>query len=162
MKKSLSALIAAFVVIAFAVSANANVTILKPGESSVCIDASWVAYNISETADTNIEFDIGPWGYNWGKLMKRTVPPGGFQAGSIAMKTTFKNNGPGNLSVNCQRMSHDQHDWKLDAGSQKTYQPNYHMDHVTPGTYIEPGLGQPWGTERGLYGVSGDVSESNR
>ena len=162
MKKSLIALCTAFVVMAFAVSANANVTVLKPGESSVCINASWIAYNVSEAADTNIEFDIGPWGYNWGKLMKRTIAPGGFQAGSIAMGTKFKNNGPGNLSVNCQRQRFDRHDWKIDAGSQKTYQPNYHLDHVQPGTYIEPGLGQPWGTERGLRGVEGDVSESNR
>lgn len=162
MKKSLFALFTALVVIAFAVSASANVTSLKPGESSVCINASWVIYNISEDSDTNVEFDIGPWGYNWGKLMKRTIAPGGYQAGSIAMKTTFKNNGPGNVNVNCQRQRFDRHDWRIDAGSQKTYQPNYHMDHVQPGTYIEPGLGQPWGTERGLGAVGGDRSESNR
>ena len=40
-------------------------------------------------------------------------------------------------------------------GSGKSYQPNYSMDHVTPGTYIEPGLGQPEGTERGIFGTQG-------
>ncbi|MBT5762458.1 MAG: hypothetical protein HOI59_01200, partial [Nitrospina sp.] len=58
-------------------------------------------------------------------------------------------------------------DWKKDAGSQKTYQNNYHMDHVTPSTYIEPGMGQPEGTERGLFsqnggGDGGGTSERNR
>ena len=46
-------------------------------------------------------------------------------------------------------------DWKVDPGSGKSYQPNYTMDHVTPGTYIEPGLGQPEGTERGIFGTQG-------
>jgi hypothetical protein len=36
------------------------------------------------------------------------------------------------------------------------------MDHVTPGTYIEPGLGQPEGTERGIFGVSGAKKEIDR
>ena len=56
---------------------------------------------------------------------------------------------------------------KIDAGSGKTYQPNYHMDHVRPGTYIEPGMGMEQGHERGLFsqrggGFGGDISESNR
>lgn len=42
------------------------------------------------------------------------------------------------------------HDWKIEAGAGKTYQSDYHMDHVQPGTYVEPGLGQPQGTERGI------------
>ena len=161
-KKSLTTLLAVLFVMAFAVTASANVTNLKAGESTVCENASWIVYNTSESADTSIEFDIGPWGYGWGKLMKRSVAPGGYQAGSIAKKTTFKNNGPGNISVNCQRQRSDRHDWKIDAGSGKTYQSDYHMDHVRPGTYIEPGLGQPWGTERGIMGVTGDFSEANR
>ncbi len=49
----------------------------------------------------------------------------------------------------------DRHDWKIDAGSGKTYQSDYHMDKVLPGTYIEPGLGQPQGTERGIGAVMG-------
>ncbi len=161
-KKSLTALLAAMAVMTFAVTASANVTELKAGQSSVCENASWIVYNTSETADTSIEFDIGPWGYGWGKVMKRSVAPGGYQAGSIAKKTSFKNNGPGNVSVNCQRQRYDRHDWKIDAGAGKTYQSDYHLDHVRPGTYIEPGLGQPYGTERGLGAVDGDRSESNR
>ena len=161
-KKSLIALATALVVMAFAVAVSANVTELKAGQSSVCENASWIVYNTSESADTNIEFDIGPWGYGWGKVMKRDVAPGGYQAGSIAKKTSFKNNGPGNISVNCQRQRYDRHDWKIDAGSGKTYQSDYHLDHVRPGTYIEPGLGQPEGTERGIRGVIGGASEANR
>ena len=73
-----------------------------------------------------------------------------------------------NVTVNCQRQATDFfHDWKIDAGSGQTYQPNYTMDHVTPGTYIEPGLGQPVGTERGIFGGQGTgdggaVGERNR
>jgi len=161
-KKSLTALVSAIVVLVFAVSVSANVSILKAGESTICENAAWIVFNLSETDVTNLEFNPGPIGYGWGKQIKRAIPPGHFQAHAITMKSTFKNNGPGDLSVNCQRQRHDEHDWKMDAGSGKTYQPNYHMDHVRPGTYIEPGMGQPWGTERGIQGVEGDVSEANR
>ena len=64
--------------------------------------------------------------------------------------------------MNCQRQRYDRHDWKMDSGSGKTYQSNYHMDHVRPNTYIEPGMGIPEGTERGISGVSGNRSEANR
>lgn len=161
-KKSLTALVAAMVVMAFAVTVSANVTNLKPGETTVCENASWIVYNLSETDATTVEFDPGPIGYGWSKLIKRAIPPGGYQAEAITMKTTFKNAGPGNLSVNCQRQRYDRHDWKIDAGSGKTYQTDYHMDHVRPNTYIEPGLGQPQGTERGIRGVTGQASEANR
>ena len=161
-KKSLTALVSAMAVMAFAVTVSANVTELKAGESSVCENASWIVYNTSESKDTNIEFDIGPWGYGWGKLMKRAVAPGGYQAGAIAVSTSFKNNGPGNVSVNCQRQRYDRHDWKIDPGSGKTYQSDYHMDHVRPGTYIEPGMGMPEGTERGIFSTEGHVRESAR
>ncbi|MBT5257712.1 MAG: hypothetical protein HOL75_02225, partial [Nitrospina sp.] len=83
-------------------------------------------------------------------------------ANAIAQKTVFKNKGPGNVSVNCQRQRFDRHDWKIDAGSGKTYQSDYHMDHVTPGSYIEPGFGMPQGTERGLFSNMGNKSERNR
>ncbi len=72
------------------------------------------------------------------------------------------NKGPGRISVNCQRQRFDRHDWKIDAGSGKTYQSNYHLDHVKPETYIEPGLGQPEGTERGVFGVTGAKPEAYR
>ena len=78
------------------------------------------------------------------------------------LKTTFKNNGPGNVIVNCQRQRADRHDWKIDAGSGKTYQSEYHLDHVQPGTYIEPGLGLPEGTERGIFGTQGEKREVER
>ena len=61
--------------------------------------------------------------------------------------------------MNCQkRDSQALHDWKIDPGAQTTYQVNYHLDHVRPGTYIEPGMGQPEGTERGLFSQRGDAT----
>ena len=142
--------------------ASANVTSLRVGETGVCENASWVIYNLDEARDTVVEFDIGPWGYGWGKIMTRSLAPGGYQAGAIAKKTTFANKGPGAVSVNCQRQRFDRHDWKIDAGSGKTYQSDYHMDHVTPGTYIEPGFGMPQGTERGIFSVGGQKGEIAR
>ena len=161
-RKLTAVLFVAFVLLAVTSLATANETRLKAGQSSVCENASWVAYNTSETKATSLHFDIGPHGYNWGKLYKRVVPPGGYQAGALARKTSFKNNGPGDIVVNCQRQRFDRHDWKIDPGSGKTYQSDYHMDHVQPGTYIEPGLGQPEGTERGIGGVTGAKSEHFR
>jgi hypothetical protein len=99
---------------------------------------------------------VGPIGYGWGKLVSRTLAPGGYQANALTKKTVFHNKGPGSVSINCQ--SRDRsfgHDWKMDPGSAKSYQPDYHSDHVTPGTYIEPGMGQPLGTERGIFGGQG-------
>jgi hypothetical protein len=161
-RKFIAVLSVAFVLLAFTSLASANETVLKSGQSSVCENASWIFYNSSETKDTTVVFDIGPWSYNWGKKMKRVVPAGGYQAGAIAKRTDFTNKGPGDVVVNCQRQRYDRHDWKIDAGSGKTYQSNYHMDHVQPGTYIEPGLGQPEGTERGIGAVSGNRSELHR
>ena len=161
-RKLIAVLSVAFVLLAFASLAAANETAVKSGGHSICENASWIFYNTSETQSTKVTFDIGPWGYNWGKKMTRVSAPGGYQAGSIAMRTDFWNKGPATILVNCQRQRYDRHDWKIDPGSQKTYQTNYHMDHVQPSTYIEPGLGQPEGTERGIGGVTGSKSELHR
>ena len=161
-RKLIAVLSLAFVLLAFTSLALANESAVKPGGHSVCENASWIFYNTSETKSTTVTFDIGPWGYNWGKKMTRSIAPGGYQAGSIAMRTDCWNKGPAPIVVNCQRQLYDRHDWKIDAGSGKTYQSDYHMDHVQPGTYIEPGLGMPAGTERGIGGVTGHASELNR
>ncbi|MCA9482833.1 MAG: hypothetical protein KC553_03770 [Nitrospina sp.] len=160
--KRIFSLLTALAFIGFAGSASANETTLGPGESSECVMAGWIAYNSSESQDTNLEFDIGPHAYNWGKVYKVDLVPGGWESNAIAIKTTFKNNGPGNVIVNCQRQRADRHDWKIDAGSGKTYQSEYHLDHVQPGTYIEPGLGLPEGTERGIFGTQGEKREVER
>ena len=152
MLKRLTVVLAALAFASFAVSANANVTNIPAGSKGVCEDAAWIVYNLSETKDTKISFDIGPFAYAWKKVFKFTLPPGGFEANAIALKSTITNHGPGTIQMNCQRKRFDSHDWKVDAGSGKTYQNDYHLDHVKPGTYIEPGMGQPEGTEgRGLF-----------
>ena len=161
-RKLIAVLFVAFALLAFASLATANETTLKPGASSVCDNASWIAYNTSETKTTTLVFNVGPIAYGWGKDVPRQIPPGGYQANALAKRTKFKNKGPGSVVVNCQRQRRDRNDWKIDAGSGKTYQSNYHMDHVQPGTYIEPGLGMPEGTERGIGAVSGGRSELNR
>lgn len=161
-RKLTAVLFVVFALLAVTSLATANETAVKSGGHSVCENASWIFYNTSETKATTVTFDIGPWGYNWGKKMTRVIAPGGYQAGSIAEKTDFWNKGPATIVVNCQRQRYDRHDWKIDPGSGKTYQSNYHMDHVQPGTYIEPGLGMPDGTERGIGGVTGSKSELNR
>jgi hypothetical protein len=108
-------------------------------------------------------FNVGPIGYGWGKDVTRTLAPGGYQANAMAQRTVFKNKGPGKVTINCQRRATDFfHDWKIDAGAGTTYQPNYSSDHVRPGTYIEPGLGMPQGTERGVFGVAGAKKERDR
>ncbi len=161
-RRTTSVIIAALALFAFASVAVANVTTLKAGESSVCEDASWIIYNVSESAETNVQFDIGPHAYGWGKWYKRDLAPGGYQTNAIAVKTDFKNNGPGNVQVNCQRQRFDRHDWRIDAGSGKTYQSDYHLDHVRPGTYVEPGLGLPSGTERGIFSNQNQKPEYQR
>jgi len=148
--------------VAVSTMASANETVLAPGESSVCENASWIVYNSSETDDTTLEFDIGPYAYSWDKVWTREIAPGGYQTNPIAKKSTFTNKGPGKLVVNCQRQRYDRHDWKIDAGAGKTYQSNFHLDHVRPERYIEPGLGQPLGTERGITGVTGHKPEAYR
>ena len=164
MKKTVVALTVAVAFIFVASISSAAVTDLPAGQSTVCIQSAWIAYNTDEQRDTQLQFNVGPIGYGWGKNVVRTLAPGGYQANAIAQKTVFKNKGPGTVTINCQRRAQDYfHDWKTDPGSGKTYQPNYSMDHVTPGTYIEPGLGQPLGTERGIFGVrSGDKKEIDR
>ena len=161
-KKTGTVVLTVLAFLVFATLASANTTVVKAGGSSVCQDASWIVYNISETEEANIQFDIGPYSYAWSKKWNRTLPPGGVQTNAVALKSTISNKGPGDVQVNCQRKRYDSHDWKVDAGSGKTYQPNYHMDHVRPGTYIEPGLGLPEGTERSLSGVTGHLPESQR
>lgn len=162
MRKSVVALSVAVAFLFLATFASANVTNLSAGESGVCENASWVVYNQDEVRDTTVVFNVGPIGYGWGKDVSRSIAPGGYQANAMAKKTTFTNKGPGVVTVNCQRQRFDRHDWKIDAGSGKTYQSDYHMDHVTPGTYIEPGYGMPEGTERGIFSVGGQASERNR
>ena len=161
-RKFIAVLFVAFALLAFASLASANETLLKSGDTSVCENASWIAYNTSENKETTLVFNVGPIAYGWGKDVPRVIAPGGYQANALAKRTKFKNKGPGDVIVNCQRQRFDRHDWKIDPGSGKTYQSNYHMDHVQPGTYIEPGLGMPEGTERGIGAVGGHRSESNR
>ncbi|QPJ60944.1 MAG: hypothetical protein G3M70_03175 [Candidatus Nitronauta litoralis] len=160
--KRIIGLMTALAFVGFTGVASANETTLAPGETSECVKAGWIAYNTSETKDTTLEFNIGPYAYNWGKVQKVELAPSGFESNAIAQKTTFKNNGPGNVIVNCQRQRFDRHDWKIDAGSGKTYQNEYHLDHVQPDTYVEPGLGLPVGTERGIFGTQGQKSEVGR
>ena len=87
----------------FAALASANVTSIKAGGSSVCLDASWAVYNLSETEEANITFDIGPFSYAWEKKWNRTLPPGGIQTNAIAPKSIITNKGPGIVQINCQR-----------------------------------------------------------
>ncbi len=162
LKKAVAVLAAGLVLVVFSSMATANETTLKAGGTSVCENASWIAYNTSESENTKLTFNVGPQAYHWGKDTTREIPPGGYQANALERKTTFKNQGPADVVVNCQRQRFDRHDWRIDAGSGKTYQSNYHMDHVQPGTYIEPGMGVPTGTERGIGAVSGHRSEANR
>ena len=163
MKNSVVALTVAVAFMFFASFSSANINQVSPGNTINCENASWVIFNNDESKGTTVVFDIGAWGYSWGKKMTRVIAPGGYQAGSIARLTTVENKGPGTISVNCQRTATDFfHDWKIDAGSGMTYQPDYHMDHVQPGTYIEPGLGMPEGTERGIAGVTGSKPEDQR
>lgn len=163
MKKTVVALTVAVAFIFVASISSAAVTSVPAGGSTVCVQSAWIAYNTDEQRDTQLQFNVGPIGYGWGKDVVRTLAPGGYQANAITQKTVFKNKGPGVVTINCQRRATDFfHDWKTDPGSGKTYQPNYSMDHVTPGTYIEPGLGQPEGTERGIFGVMGAKKEIDR
>ena len=165
MKKTVLALTVAVAFMFVASISSAAVNVLSAGQSTTCEKAGWVATNQDEKRDTQLVFNVGPIGYGWGKDVTRTLAPGGYQANALAQRTVFKNKGPGKVTINCQRRATDFfHDWKVDTNS-ITYQPDYTMDHVTPGTYIEPGLGQPEGTERGLFGGAGgarSAAESNR
>ena len=125
--KRIFSLLTALAFVGFAGVASANETTLGPGDSSECLNAGWIAYNSSESKDTSLEFDIGPHAYNWGKVYKVNLVPGGWESNAVAAKTTFKNNGPGNVVVNCQRQTNDRHDWKIDAGSGKTYRLSQEM-----------------------------------
>ena len=162
MKKTI-ALTVALVFVFVASIASAAVNVLAAGQTTTCEKAGWVATNQDEKRDTQLVFNVGPNGYGWGKDVKRTLAPGGYQANAVAQRTVFTNKGPGKVTINCQRRATDFfHDWKIDAGSGMTYQPDYYSDHVAPGTYIEPGMGQPEGTERGIFGVSGAKKERDR
>ena len=163
MKKTVFALALAVVFMFVASISSAAVNVLAAGQSTTCEKAGWVATNQDEKRDTQLVFNVGPIGYGWGKDVTRTLAPGGYQANALAQRTVFKNKGPGKVTINCQRRATDFfHDWKIDAGAGTTYQPDYHSDHVPPGTYIEPGLGQPIGTERGIFGVTGAKKERDR
>ncbi|MFT4579834.1 MAG: hypothetical protein ACI8PD_000500 [Nitrospinales bacterium] len=157
MRKTVLTLLAVFFVFSVSV-ASANVSTLKAGSSSDCVRASWNIENLSETQGTKVHINIGILAYSWTKNFDRVLEPGGFLSNATELKTTFTNKGPGDIMLNCQRSrveNANRHEWKKDAGSQKTYQSDYHLDHVQPGTYIEPGMGQPEGTERGLFSQNG-------
>jgi hypothetical protein len=161
--KKMVGILAASAVLAFVATANANVNVVQPGGTSSCENASWKVDNLSESEETTIVFNLGPQDYGWGADESVTIAPGDYLARALQRNSTFKNEGPGAISINCQRQRNDRHDWKLDQGSGKSYQTNYHMDHVKPGTYIEPGMGQPEGTERGLFSqTAGQSREGNR
>ena len=160
LRKSVVA-VAAFLLIG--TSAYANVSVVKKGETATCENASWIVYNLNESADTTIQFDAGPQQMAYEKKFTVAIPAGGYETNAITMKSVITNQGPGDVSVNCQRQLFDRNDWKIDAGSGKTYQNDYHLDHTTPQTYIEPGYGQPLGTEgRDVFGITGNRSEANR
>ena len=170
MRKTVVTLLAVFCVFSVSV-ASANVSTLKAGSSADCIRASWNIENLSETQGTKVHIHIGAMAYSWTKNFDRTLEPGGFLTNALEMKTTFTNKGPGDIMLNCQahRVENaNRVEWKKDAGSHKTYQADYHLDHVKPGTYVEPGMGQPLGTERGLFSQNGggagggSTSEANR
>ena len=162
MKKTVLALTVAVAFMFVASISGAAVNVLAAGQTTTCEKAGWLATNQDEKRDTQLVFNVGPIGYGWGKDVTRTLAPGGYQANALAQRTVFKNKGPGKVTINCQRRATDFfHDWKVDTNS-LTYQPDYHSDHVTPGTYIEPGLGMPVGTERGLFGGAAHVKERDR
>ena len=153
MRKNIVTLLAVFFVFSVSV-ASANVSVVKAGSKADCIRAGWVIENLSETQATTVHIHLGTVAYSWKKNFDRTIAPGDFLANAANNKATFTNKGPADISLNCQRTrveNSNRHEWKKDPGSQKTYQSNYHLDHVRPGTYIEPGMGQPEGTERGLF-----------
>ena len=153
MRKNIVTLLAVFFVFSVSV-ASANVSVVKAGSKADCLRAGWVIENLSETQSTTVHIHLGTVAYSWNKNFDRTIPPGDFLANAANKKASFTNKGPADISLNCQRTrveNSNRHEWKKDAGSQKTYQSNYHLDHVRPGTYIEPGMGQPEGTERGLF-----------
>ena len=155
MKKTVLALTVAVAFMFVASISSAAVNVLAAGQTTTCEKAGWLATNQDEKRDTQLVFNVGPIGYGWGKDVTRTLAPGGYQANALAQRTVFKNKGPGKVTINCQRRATDFfHDWKVDTNS-LTYQPDYTSDHVAPGTYIEPGLGQPEGTERGIFGGQG-------
>jgi len=163
MKKTAVVLTVVLAVLSLVSISSASVSTLAAGQSGICENAGWVATNQDEQKSTQLTFNVGPIGYGWGKDVTRTLAPGGYQANALARRTVFKNKGPGKVTVNCQRRATDFfHDWKMDPGSSMTYQPDYLQDHVSPGTYIEPGMGMPEGTERGIFGVSGHLKERDR
>ncbi|SUZ48787.1 uncharacterized protein METZ01_LOCUS1641 [marine metagenome] len=165
MRKNIVTLLAVFFVFSVSV-ASANVSTVPAGGKADCLRAGWLIENLSETQSTTVHIHLGTVAYSWNKNFDRTIPPGDFLANAANKKASFTNKGPAAISLNCQRSrveNSNRNEWKKDAGSQKTYQPNYHLDHVKPSTYIEPGMGQPEGTERGLFSVrDGQAREGAR
>ena len=84
MRNSVVAITVAVAFMFFASISSAAVTEVGPGKTVKCANASWIIHNNDEAKDTTVVFDIGAWGYSWGKTMKRVIAPGGYQAGSIA------------------------------------------------------------------------------
>ena len=69
-KKTGTVIFAVLAFLVFVTLASANTITVKAGGSSVCEDASWIVYNLSETKEANIQFDIGPYSYAWEKKME--------------------------------------------------------------------------------------------
>ena len=78
MRRTAFSLVTCLTFFAFVAVASANVIEIAPGEKASCENASWIVYNLSETDETDIEFDIGPYAYAWEKVFKATLAPGGF------------------------------------------------------------------------------------
>ena len=134
MRKTVVALLAVFLYSLYQLRAQTFLAV-KSGGKATCLNASWVIENWSETKGTVVHINVGTLGYSWNKNFDRTLEPGGFLANSLEPKSTFENKGPGDLLVNCQahRVENaNRVEWKKDAGSHKTYQSNYHLDHVQP------------------------------
>ena len=82
MRKTVVALLAVFFVFSVSV-ASANVSTVKSGGKSTCLNASWVIENLSETKGTVVHINVGTLGYSWNKNFDRTLEPGGFLANSL-------------------------------------------------------------------------------
>ncbi|SVE07519.1 uncharacterized protein METZ01_LOCUS460373, partial [marine metagenome] len=98
MKKTVVALTLAVAFMFVASISSAAVSVLAAGQTGFCDKAGWIAYNLDETKDTQLQFNVGPIGYGWGKDVTRTLAPGGYQANALAQRTVFKNKGPGKVS----------------------------------------------------------------
>ncbi|NIQ00851.1 MAG: hypothetical protein GWM98_10955, partial [Nitrospinaceae bacterium] len=68
MRVKVASILSVFALFALVSVASANVVEVEPGGKAVCENASWVVYNLSETQETDISFDIGPFAYAWDKV----------------------------------------------------------------------------------------------